>query len=197
MKRISSPRPLLTAYRAAAALGGLVLSEAPRYGQLAYTGAFHLVPALAGGLLILPWSWHLVTSSRKDRRTGTLDQQRLCAWRTWQALLVLAAGFAVATLARAPIQLIAPLTLATVACALAVVWSATSLALAMLREDRATAVLRLRWLTVTPGCLLGLLASFTTLGDTWATLLFGCFSSGLGVLLCDVWASVPKPSRAR
>ena len=68
-------------------------------------------------------------------------------------------------------------------------------ALAMLRQDRTGALLRLRWLTVTPGSLLGLLLTYLALGDTWATLLFGCFSTGLGALLCDLWAPVPPGAR--
>jgi hypothetical protein len=169
-----------------------VLSEAPRYGSSVSTGAFHTAPALGGGLLILPWFWHLVTRSRKDRPTHTVAQRRQRAWRTWEVLLVVAAIFAIVTIIRAGIQLIAPLTVATVTGAVAVAWTTTDLAFAMLRQDRAMPLLRLRWLTVPPGCLLGFVATFMAFGDTWATLLFGCFSSGLGALLCDLWASVPK-----
>jgi hypothetical protein len=191
MNNLLSSRPLVSAYRAAAVLGALVLSEAPRYGSSASTGAFHTAPAIGGGLLVLPWFWHLVTRSRKDRSTRTVAQRRLRAWHMWETLLVVATIFAITTLTRAGIHLVAPLAVATIAGAVAVVWTTTGLALAMLREDRATPALRLRWLTVTPGCLLGLVASFMAFGDTWATLLFGCFASGLGTLLCDVWASVP------
>jgi hypothetical protein len=35
---------------------------------------------------------------------------------------------------------------------------------------------------------LGLALAFLLIGDTWATLLFGCFATGLGALLCDLWA---------
>jgi hypothetical protein len=42
---------------------------------------------------------------------------------------------------------------------------------------------------------LGLVLTFLLIGDTWATLLFGCFSTGLGALLCDLWASVPQGHR--
>jgi hypothetical protein len=194
MNQLMSSRPLVSTYRAAAVLGALVLSEAPRYGNSTSTGAFHTAPALGGGLLILPWFWYLVTRSHKDRSVRTVAQRRRCAWHMWEALLVVAAIFAIVTILRAGIHLIAPLTVATVTGAVAVVWTATDLAFAMLRQDRATPLLRLRWLTVTPGCLLGLVATFMAFGDTWATLLFGCFSSGLGALLCDLWASMPRSS---
>jgi undecaprenyl pyrophosphate phosphatase UppP len=173
-------------------LGALVLSEAPRYAGSAHTAAFHTAPALVGGLLVLPWFWRLVTRSRKDKPTRSVKQRHQQAWRAWEMLLVVVALFAIATVAGAGIHLIAPLTLATLSLAIAVVWTATGTAFAMLRQDHAKPLLRLRWLTVTPGCLLGLAVAFTVFGDTWATLLFGCFSAGLGALLCDLWASVSR-----
>ncbi len=185
------PRLLARALTAAAVLGALVLSEAPRYGDLARKGAFHTRPAILGGLLILPWLWRLSTRSRKDRPTRTVAQLRHRASRTWVALLVIASIFAITTIARAGIQLTAPLIIATFGIAVAVVCAATSLALALLRQDPAAPICRLRWLTVTPGCLLGSAITFAALGDTWATLLFGCFSTGLGFLLCDLWAPAP------
>jgi hypothetical protein len=185
------PRLFASACTAAAVVGALVLSEAPRYGDLARKDAFHTGPAIVGGLLILPWFWRLSIRSRKDRPTRTVAQQRRRAWRTWVALLVVASTLAITTIARAGIQLTAPLVIATFGTAVAVVWTSTSLALALLRQDRAAPIRRLRWLTVTPGCLLGPAITFAALGDTWATLLFGCFSTGLGALLCDVWAPAP------
>jgi hypothetical protein len=179
-------------YRAAAVLGALVLSEAPRYGGSAHTSAFHAAPAAAGILLILPGFLRLVTRSRKDLPTLAVAQRRRLAWRAWGTLLAATGLFAIATVAGAGIHVLAPLTLCTVGLLVAVVWTSTGMALAMLRQDRTGSLLRLRWLTVTPGCLLGLLLTYLVLGDTWATLLFGCFSTGLGALLCDLWASVPQ-----
>jgi hypothetical protein len=193
MNQLLSSRPVVSALRATAVLGALVLSEAPRYGNSTSTGAFHTAPALGGGLLILPWFWYLVTRSHKDRSVRTVAQRRHSAWHTWEALLVVAAVFAITAIVRAGIHFIAPLTVATVVAAVGVIWTSTGLAFAMLREDRTMPLLRLRWLTVTPGCLLGLVLSFLVFGDSWVTLLFGCFSTGLGALLCDLWASVPNP----
>lgn len=174
--------------RAAAVLGALVLSEAPRYGGSAHTSAFHPVPATIGILLILPGFLRLVTRSRKDLPRPAVAQRRDLAWRTWVALLIVAPLLAVATVVGAGIHLLAPLTLCTVGLFVTVIWTSTKLALAMLRQDRTGRLLRLRWLMVTPGCLLGLVFTYLVLGDTWATLLFGCFSTGLGALLCDLWA---------
>lgn len=192
-KRIWISSPALRAYKVAAVMGALVLSEAPRYGDLARKDVFHTAPAVVGGLLILPWLWRLSTRSRNDRPTRTVAQQRRRAWRTWVALLLVASLFAITTIARAGIHFTAPLTVATIGTAVAVVWTATGFALAMLRRDHATPLLRMRWLAVTPGCLLGPVVTFAALGDTWATLLFGCFSAGLGALLCDLWTA-PPPS---
>jgi hypothetical protein len=182
-------------YRAAAVLGALVLSEAPRYGGSAHTAAFHTAPAAAGILLILPGFLRLVTRSRKDMPTLAVAQRRRLAWRAWGTLLAATVLFATATVAGAGIHLLAPLSLCTVGLLGAVIWTSTGMALAMLRQDRTGALLRLRWLTVTPGSLLGLLLTYLALGDTWATLLFGCFSTGLGALLCDLWAPVPPGAR--
>jgi hypothetical protein len=182
-------------YRAATVLGALVLTEAPRYGGSAHTPAFHTAPAAVGILLILPGFWRLVTRSRKDTPTPSMAQRRHLAWRVWVTLLVAAALLAIATVAEAGIHLLAPLTLCTVGLLGTIVWTSTGMALAMLREDRTGPVPRLRWLTVTPGCLLGLVLTLLIFGDTWATLLVGCFSTGLGALLCDLWASVPQGSR--
>ncbi len=178
-------------YRVAAVLGALVLSEAPRYGSSVHTAAFHAAPAVAGILLILPGFWRLVTRSRKTQPTHSITQQRQLVWRTWGTLLAATALLAITTVAGGGIPLLAPLILCTVGLLVAVVWTSTDLALAMLRRDPTGPLLRLRWLTVTPGCVLGLVLTFLVLGDTWATLLFGCFSTGLGALLCDLWASVP------
>jgi hypothetical protein len=190
------PRLFASARSAAAVLGALVLSEAPRYGDLARKDAFHTSPAIVGGLLILPWFWHLSTRSRKDRPTRTVAQWRRRAWRTWMALLVIASIFAITTIARAGIHLTAPLIIATFGTAVAVVWTATSFALALRRQDHAAPIRRLLWLTVPPGCLLGPTITFVALGDTWATLLFGCFSTGLGALLCDLWTPAPPRDAA-
>lgn len=179
-------------YRASAVLGVLVLSEAPRYGDAAHTSAFHAAPAVAGILLILPGFLLLVSRSRRDIPKPALTERRHLAWRTWRTLLIVVALFAVATVARAGINLRAPLTLCIVGLLFAVTWTSTGLAVAMLRQDPRGPLLRLRWLTVTPGCLLGSVLSFLVLGDTWATLLFGCFSTGLGALLCDLWTTVPQ-----
>jgi hypothetical protein len=179
-------------YTAAVVLGALVLSEAPHYGESARTPTFHTAPAAAGIVLILPGFWRLVTRSRKAIPTPAVAQRRLLAWRAWGMLLVAASLFAIATVAGAGIHLLAPLTLCTVSLFVAVIWTSTVTAFAMLRQDRSGPLPRLRWLTVTPGCLLGPALSFLVLGDTWATLLFGCFSTGLGALLCDLWLSVPK-----
>lgn len=174
--------------RVAAVLGTLVLSEAPRYGGSAHSSAFHPVPAAVGILLILPGFLRLVTGSRKDLPRAVVAQRRQLAWRAWGTLLVVAPLLAVATVIGAGIHLLAPLTLCTVGLFVTVVWTSTCMAFAMLRQDRTGPLLRLRWLTVTPGCLLGLALTFLLIGDTWATLLFGCFSTGLGALLCDLWA---------
>jgi hypothetical protein len=174
--------------RAAAVLGTLVLSEAPRYGGSARTSAFHPVPAAVGILLILPGFLRLVTRSRKDLPRPAVAQRRQLAWCAWRTLLVAAPLLAIATVIGAGIHLVAPLTLCTVGMFVTVVWTSTGMAFTMFRQDRAGPLLRLRWLTVTPGCLLGLALTFLLLGDTWATLLFGCFSTGLGALLCDLWA---------
>lgn len=182
-------------YRAVAVLGALMLSEAPRYGGSTHTAAFHTAPAAVGILLILPGFRRLVTRSRKDTPTPALAQRRHLAWRAWGTLLVAAALLAIATVAGTGINLLAPLTLSTVGLLGTVVWTSTGTAFAMLREDRTGSLLRLRWLTVTPGCLLGLVLTFLVWGDTWATLLFGSFSTGLGALLCDLWASVPQGHR--
>jgi hypothetical protein len=179
-------------YRAAAVLGVLVLSEAPRYGGSAHTSAFHAAPAVAGTLLILPGFLRLVTRPRRDVATPAVTERRRLAWRTWGTLLITVALFAVATIAGSGVNLRAPLTLCIVGLLFAVTWTATGLAVAMLRQDLHGPLLRLRWLTVTPGCLLGPVLSFLVLGDTWATLLFGCFSTGLGALLCDLWTAVPQ-----
>jgi hypothetical protein len=174
--------------RAAAVLGTLVLSEAPRYGGSARTSAFHPVPAAVGILLILPGFLRLVTRSRKDLPRPAAAQRRQLAWRAWRTLLVAAPLLAIATVTGAGIHLLAPLTLCTVGLFVTVVWTSTGMALAMFRQDQTGALLRLRWLTITPGCLLGLALTFLLIGDTWATLLFGCFSTGLGALLCDLLA---------
>jgi hypothetical protein len=174
--------------RAAAVLGTLILSEAPRYGDSARTSAFHTFPAAVGILLIMPGFLLLVTMSRKDLPRPAVAQRRQLAWRAWRALLVAAPLLAIATVIGAGIHLLAPLTLCTVGLFVTVVWTSTRTAFAMLRQDRTGPLLRLRWLTVTPGCLLGLVLTFLLIGDTWATLLFGCFSTGLGALLCDLWA---------
>ena len=117
-----------------------------------------------------------------------MRRQRHLAWRAWGTLLVVAPLLAVATIIGAGIHLLAPLTICTVGLFVTVVWTSTGTAFAMLRQDQTGALLRLRWLTVTPGCLLGLTLAFLLIGDTWATLLFRCFSTGLGALLCDLWA---------
>jgi hypothetical protein len=174
--------------RVAAVLGTLVLSEAPRYGGSAQASAFHTVPATVGILLILPGFLRLVTRSRKELPTPTAMQRRDLAWRTWGTLLVVAPLLAIATFIGADIHLLAPLTLCTVGLFVTVVWSSTSMAFAMLRQDQTGPLLRLRWLTVTPACLLGLALTFLLIGDTWTTLLFGCFATGLGALLCELWA---------
>lgn len=177
---------------AAAVLGTLVLSEAPRYGGSARTSAFHTVPAAVGILLILPGFLRIVTRSRKDLSTASVRQRRDLAWHAWGVLLIAAPLLAITTVFGAGIHFLAPLTLCTVGLFFTVVWASTGLALTMLRRDRTGPLLRLRWLTVTPGCLLGLVLTFLLIGDTWATFLFGCFSTGLGALLCDLWASVPN-----
>jgi hypothetical protein len=183
-------------HRAAAVLGALVLSEAPRYGASTHTAAFHSAPAALGSLLILPGLQRLLTRSRKDMPTPTVAQRRRRAWRTWGTLLATSTLFAVATAVGAGIHILAPLTLCTVGLFVAVVWTSTWLAVAMLRQDHTGPLLRLRWLTVTPGCLLGLILAYILSGDTWATLLFGCFATGLGTLLCDLWAPVPPGSNS-
>jgi hypothetical protein len=174
--------------RAATLLGTLILSEAPRYGSSAHSSAFHTVPAAVGILLILPGFLRLVTRSRKERPRPTVAQRRQLAWRAWATLLVVAPLLAIATVTGAGIHLLAPLTLCIVELFVTVVWTSTGMAFAMLRHDRTGPLLRLRWLTVTPGCLLGLVLTYLLIGDTWATLLFGCFSTGLGALMCDLWA---------
>jgi hypothetical protein len=136
----------------------------------------------------MPGFLRLVTRSRKDLPMPAVAQRRQLAWRAWRTLLIVAPLLAFATVIGAGIHLLAPLTLCTVGLFVTVVWTSTGMAFVMLRQDQTGPLRRLRWLTVSPGCLLGLVLTFLLIGDTWATLLFGCFSTGLGALLCDLWA---------
>jgi cytochrome b561 len=183
-------------HRASAVLGALALSDAPRYETSAHTPAFHTAVAVVGILLILPWFWRLVTRSRSSKSKPSVAQRRTSAWSAWWTLLLVAVIFAVATVAEASIYLLAPLSLCTFGLLLTVVCTSTGTALAMLRQDHPGPLRCLQWLTITPACLLGLTLSFLLFGDSWVTLLFGCFSTGLGALLCDLWAPTSQSTAA-
>jgi hypothetical protein len=182
--------------RTAAVLGALALSDAPRYETSTHAPAFHTAVAVVGVLLILPWFWQLVTRSRSSKSKPSVAQRRKSTWSAWWMLLLVAVIFAIATVAEASIYLLAPLSLCTFGLLLTVVCASTGTALAMLRQDHTGALWCLRWLAITPACLLGLTLSFLLFGDSWVTLLFGCFSTGLGALLCDLWAPAPQSSAA-
>jgi hypothetical protein len=177
-------------------LGAVALSDAPRYETYAHAPAFHTAIAVVGILLILPWFWQLVTRSRSGKSKPSTAQRRKLAWSAWWMLLLVTVIFAIATVAEASIYLLAPLSLCTFGLLLTVVCASTGTALAMLRQDHTGLMCGLRWLTITPACMLGLTFSFLLFADSWVTLLFGCFSTGLGALLCDLWAPTPQPPAA-
>lgn len=168
-----------------ATIGALLLADAPAYSARAGAAEQgNTTLAIVGALLITPWAAYQLRLMRHqaNRQRAGLPSLHEAAVSRWRWLLTLAGMYCVGAAADAPIHVTAPLALATVGLAAALLWRILVLSLALTRSESSRRWLRLGWLGLMP-CSLGCMAgAFLLAGDSWITLLLGCICSGAGPL---------------
>jgi hypothetical protein len=189
--------------RCSGLLGMVALSYAPTYGTNADGGRNFNVPlAVAGTALAAIWLLHRL-AHLPGLRVRVVARE-LCAWRRstmryWQALTVCALTFTLLWLCRVPVRLAAIFAIATVVMGICLLANLGGLSLALLYRDRSRPLYALRWLTLPPASLVGIVVMLELDPGSSATLLIGCLGAYLGALLggCPLWWPIRSLRRER